>query len=87
MVDSVITRPPSEYFRKLYFDTLTHSTPVLNYLVETVGAERLMLGSDYPFGMGDYTPPVSVQAVPRLTDAQREAIYSENAIRVFGLDL
>ena len=46
-----------------------------------------MLGSDYPFGMGDYTPPVSVQAVPRLTDAQREAIYCENAIRVFGLDL
>ena len=87
IVETQISRPPSEYFSKLYFDTLTHSTPVLNYLVETVGHERLMLGSDYPFGMGDYTPPVSVQAVPRLTDAQREAIYSENAIRVFGLDL
>ena len=87
VVDTQISRPPSEYFRKLYFDTLTHSTPVLNYLVETVGHERLMLGSDYPFGMGDYTPPVSVQAVPHLTDAQREAIYCENAIRVFGLDL
>ena len=87
VVDTQISRPPSEYFRKLYFDTLTHSTPVLNYLVETVGHERLMLGSDYPFRMGDYTPPVSVQAVPHLTDAQREAIYCENAIRVFGLDL
>jgi len=87
VVETQISRPPSEYFSKLYFDTLTHSTPVLNYLVETVGHERLMLGSDYPFGMGDYTPPVSVQAVPHLTDAQREAIYSENAIRVFGLNL
>ena len=77
--DTVIKRPPSEYFKKLYFDTLTHSAPVLNYLVETVGHDRIMLGSDYPFGMGDYTPPVSVQAIPHLTDAQREAIYSENA--------
>ena len=111
--DTVIKRPPSEYFKKLYFDTLTHSAPVLNYLVETVGHDRIMLGSDYPFGMGDYTPPVSVQAIPHLTDAQRDyvivehgalvgivslsmplpaprrrlAIYSENAIRVFGLDL
>ena len=85
--DSVITRPPSEYFRKLYFDTLTHSAPVLNYLIDTVGPERLMLGSDYPFGMGDYTPPVSVQAAARLTDAERDAVYAGNAIRVFGLDL
>ena len=87
ILDTPITRPPSEHFSKLYFDTLTHSTPVLSYLVDTVGPERIMLGSDYPFGMGDYTPPVSVQALPRLTDAQRDAIFSANAIRVFGLDL
>ena len=87
ILDTPITRPPSEYFSKLYFDTLTHSTPVLSYLVDTVGPERVMLGSDYPFGMGDYTPPVSVQALPRLSDAQRDAIFSANAIRVFGLDL
>ena len=85
--DTQIHRPPSEYFSKLYFDTLTHSVPVLNYLVETVGYDRVMLGSDYPFGMGDYTPPISVQALPHLDDRQREAIYSGNAIRVFGLDL
>lgn len=85
--DTRIHRPPSEYFSKLYFDTLTHSVPVLNYLVETVGYDRVMLGSDYPFGMGDYTPPISVQALPHLDDRQREAIYSGNAIRVFGLDL
>ena len=60
---------------------------MLSYLVDTVGPERIMLGSDYPFGMGDYTPPVSVQALPRLTDAQRDAIFSANAIHVFGLDL
>ena len=33
--------PPSEYFRKLYFDTLTHSVPALNALVEQAGANRV----------------------------------------------
>ena len=84
---ALIDRPPSEYFRLLYFDSLTHSVPALNYLVETVGYDRVMLGSDYPFGMGDFTPPVSVEALPHLSDAQREAIFSDNAIRVFGLNL
>jgi aminocarboxymuconate-semialdehyde decarboxylase len=84
---ALIDRPPSEYFRLLYFDSLTHSVPALNYLVETVGYDRVMLGSDYPFGMGDFTPPVSVEALPHLSDAQREAIFSGNAIRVFRLDL
>jgi aminocarboxymuconate-semialdehyde decarboxylase len=79
--------PPSEYFRLLYFDTITHSVPLLNYLVDTVGPERVMLGSDYPFGMGDYAPAEQVAALPHLTDDQREAINSENAIRVFGLSL
>ena len=87
LVETPITRPPSEYFKLLYFDTITHSVPALNYLVETVGVERVMLGSDYPFGMGDYAPAEAVAALPHLSDAEREAINSENAIRVFGLDL
>ena len=82
---AVIQRPPNEYFRLLYFDTLTHSVPALNYLVETAGVERVMLGSDYPFGMGDFTPPRTVEALPHASDADREAIYSGNAVRVFGL--
>ena len=85
--DTLITRPPSESFRKLYFDTLTHSVPALNALVEQAGADRLMLGSDYPFGMGDYTPPQSVQALAHTSEADKELIYSGNAIRVFGLNL
>ncbi|MDA1258139.1 MAG: amidohydrolase family protein, partial [Chloroflexi bacterium] len=87
LVETPITRPPSEYFKLLYFDTITHSVPVLNHLVETVGPERVMLGSDYPFGMGDYAPAEAVAALPHISDAQREAINGGNAIRVFGLDL
>ena len=87
LVDTPITRPPSEYFRYLYFDSLVHSTPVLNYLVDTVGPERVMLGSDYPYGMGDPRPAASVAALPHASDADKQMMYSGNAIRVFGLDI
>jgi len=84
--DTTMVRAPSEYFRKLYFDSLTHSLPALNYLVETVGPERVMLGSDYPFGMGDQRPPATVASLPHASDAEKDAMYGGNAVRVFGLD-
>jgi aminocarboxymuconate-semialdehyde decarboxylase len=86
LVDTPITRPPSEYFRYLYFDSLTHSVQALNSLVEQVGPDRVMLGSDYPFGMGDFTPPATVAALPHASDAHKDLMFSGNAIRVFGLD-
>jgi aminocarboxymuconate-semialdehyde decarboxylase len=59
----IAERPPSEYFRHLYFDSLTHSAASLRFLGELVGWDRIMLGSDYPFDMGDTDP---VGAVRRL---------------------
>src|SRR5262249_58087314 len=47
---------PSAYLRKLWFDSLVHSPVVLRHLVETVGADRVVLGSDYPFDMGSDDP-------------------------------
>ena len=84
--ERIIERPPSEYFSKLYFDTLTHSIPALNYLVETVGYERVMVGTDYPFNMGDFAPIKTVAALPHASDAQKAAIFGDNAVRAFGLD-
>ena len=53
---------PIDVLKKLYFDTIVFSTPALRYLIDLVGAERLMLGSDYPFEMGDPDPVASVTA-------------------------
>jgi len=47
---------PSSYLRRLWFDALVHSPMVLRHLVEAVGADRVMLGSDYPFDMGTDDP-------------------------------
>ena len=81
-----IQRLPSEYLRLLYFDCLAHGGPALNYLVETMGPERVMLGSDYPFDMSDSDPVKTVAAISGISDAEREMIYSGNAMRLFNLD-
>ncbi|HWP56649.1 MAG TPA: amidohydrolase family protein [Candidatus Acidoferrales bacterium] len=80
-----IQRPPSEYVPRLYFDSLTHSGPALNFLVETMGPERVMLGTDYPADMSDPDPVKTIASLPHLSDAEREMIYGANAMRLFQI--
>ena len=79
-----IDRPPSEYFRLLYFDSLVHDAAALEFLVRKVGPERVMLGTDYPFEMGNYASVQAVEAIVGLTDDERELILGGNASRLFG---
>jgi aminocarboxymuconate-semialdehyde decarboxylase len=63
---SIIDRAPSEYLSQLYFDSLTHGGPALSFLASTVGPERIMLGTDYPFDMGNYNSVAAIQNAQRL---------------------
>jgi mannose-6-phosphate isomerase-like protein (cupin superfamily) len=56
-----IPRPPSDYLNLLYFDTVTHYLPALEYLIRTAGVDNVLLGSDYPFDVRD-SDPVNSQA-------------------------
>ena len=80
-----IDRPPSDYFRLFYFDSLVHSVPALNFLVETVGSGRVMMGSDYPFDMGDRDPVKTIASLLHLSDDQKEMIFGENAAALFKI--
>ncbi|MDE3076048.1 MAG: amidohydrolase [Chloroflexota bacterium] len=80
-----IPRPPSEYLGRLLFDSLTHSRSALGFLVEAVGAERVLLGSDYPYDMGEPNPVGTVTALPRLSDRERALILGQNAAELFQL--
>ena len=55
-IHKTIPRPPTEYLKQFYFDTITHDPAVLKSLVDLVGAEHVLLGSDYPFDMGNENP-------------------------------
>jgi aminocarboxymuconate-semialdehyde decarboxylase len=63
----------------LYFDSITHSDEVLDELVRRFGTGRVMLGSDYPAGMGNFKPGEGLAALG-LDEEGRTAIASGNAV-------
>ncbi|MDP9145220.1 MAG: amidohydrolase [Actinomycetota bacterium] len=81
---SRISRPPSEYLRLLYADTIVHDPLALAFLVATMGADRVLLGTDYPFPMGDQDPVGLVQSTPGLGQGDVDAIIGANAQSIFG---
>jgi aminocarboxymuconate-semialdehyde decarboxylase len=76
---------PSGYLRRFHYDTLVQFPPALAYLVSVVGEDRVVLGSDHPFWMGDPEPRRVVDDAA-LPDAARAAILGGNARRLFRLD-
>ncbi len=78
----MISRPPTEYLKQFYFDTITHDPLVLCELVDLVGADHVLLGSDYPFDMGNENPVELVRAA-NLGAAAETLILGENASRLF----
>jgi aminocarboxymuconate-semialdehyde decarboxylase len=75
---------PSSYLRRFYFDTITHATAPLKFLVNLVGADRVVIGTDIPFDMQDlyFTKYL---AETGLDQPSLEAINSGNAKRIFGI--
>lgn len=72
-----IKKSPDAYLSNLYYDTITHWTPALQFLIDNFGADHVVIGTDYPYDMGDYQPVEHVEEL-RLTAAQREKILSGN---------
>ncbi len=66
--------PPSAYLRRVWFDSVVHDHGELRMLVDRVGADRVLLGSDHPFDMGLAAPVAHLDATPGLTDDERAAI-------------
>jgi aminocarboxymuconate-semialdehyde decarboxylase len=79
-------KPPSEYLKRLYYDSLVFTPEALRHLVAEVGADRIMVGTDYPFPWV-IEPIDHVLRTPGLSDAQREDILGRTAAKLFGLNL
>ena len=80
-----IANPPIDYARKLYFDSLTHSPENLRYLIEALGHDKIVIGSDYPFAMGE-ADPVAFLETCDLEPAVIAAIEGTNALAFLGRD-
>lgn len=77
--------PPSHYMRGLWYDTMVFQPLYLRHLIEVVGVDRVMLGTDFPFDMGEVDPRGLLAATEGISDEERAAISGGNAARLFGL--
>jgi len=80
-----IDKLPSEYLRLLYFDCLAHGGASLDFLVRTMGPERVMLGSDYPFDMSDTDPVKTIASLAHFSNAEKELMFGGNAQQLFKI--
>jgi aminocarboxymuconate-semialdehyde decarboxylase len=74
---------PRHYLGKFYLDSLVHDKMMLKYLIELVGANRIALGSDYPFPLGELIPGSLVKSM-EITDEMKEQILSGSALEWLG---
>jgi aminocarboxymuconate-semialdehyde decarboxylase len=84
-----LKEPPAAGIKRLYFDTILHGQPALEFLVKTFGPSQVMLGSDYPYDMGTLECVRQVRALPipepeRATILGRQALILLHAARIQG---
>jgi aminocarboxymuconate-semialdehyde decarboxylase len=80
-----VAKPPSEYLRSFYYDCLTHSEPALRYLISTVGADRVVLGTDWPADMMLDWPVAWVLRMESLSQEEKELILWKNLAGLLGI--
>lgn len=78
-------RRPSDYLRRIHVDCLVYDQAHLGFLVAQMGADRVVVGTDYPYDMGFYDPVGLIEKAP-LTAEDQQAILGGNAARLLGLE-
>ena len=76
---------PRKYLNKMYFDSLVHEPAKLDYLIKLVGADQVMLGTDYPFPLGEIEPGKLIESMP-YDDSIREMLFNGAALNWLNLE-
>jgi len=82
---SPVEKLPSEYLQQLYCDSLIYTTVNLRHLINTVGSDQVVIGTDFPFAMGMEDAVDLVLSVPGLTAAEQQAILGGTAAKLLGI--
>ena len=80
-------QPPERYFKKFYYDTITHNADALEFAVKTLGVNRILYGTDYPFDMGSLNRATRIPGILRFTKAEQDKIFYKNTRRLYKLKL
>lgn len=75
---------PQEYLGRFYLDSLVHQPDVLKYIIDLIGEDKVVLGSDYPFPLGESSPGALVESLA-ISDSIKRKILGQNALSWLGL--
>ena len=79
-----ISKAPSEYLSQFYLDTITHDSDTLMFALNKVGVNRMALGTDYPFPLGEHHPGKMILEMNSLSDQQKQQLLSGTALEWLG---
>ena len=82
---TIIKSKPSSYLKKIYFDTITFDPTMLKHLIDVYGADHVLLGTDYPYDMGEVDPLGLINSVKKLTKEDRQKIQGLNAMKLLKI--
>ena len=81
------TTNPRDYLDKLFLDSLVHDPKVLDYMLDLFSAEQIMLGSDYPFPLGEHHPGKMIEEMEHLSSEQKDWLLYRSAEKWLGIEV
>ena len=78
-------RPPRDYLGKFYLDSLVHDCEALKYLVKTMGEDRVAMGSDYPFPLGEDVPGQMIESIGEFSESTKRRLLAGTALEFLNL--
>ncbi len=76
--------PPREYLGRFYVDSLVHDPETLRFIVRLFGPDKVALGTDYPFPLGEDRPGTLMESLPDFDASTRERLLWRNALEWLG---
>jgi len=76
---------PSSYMKNFYVDSLVHDENAMNFIIQKMGTERIAMGSDYPFPLGEHHPGNLIESMD-LSDATKQRLLAGTALEWLGLN-
>ena len=84
VVATANSRNPREYIGRFFVDSLVHEPAMLNYMIDLFGSNRIALGSDYPFPLGEHHPGKMIEEMD-LDDDTRSNLLADSALEWLAL--
>lgn len=77
---------PREYLGKFWIDSLVHDPKALDYIIDVMGQDKICMGSDYPFPLGEHDPGKLIESMTDMSDTVKNLLLFDNAFKWMGLE-